>query len=158
MYGGQDAEINNRIGRILLDILPPDAEADSCGSLRMLGMRIEFTLDCCDLQRMAAFWQAAAGFEVEGVIEDRYIALSGHNVALTLQRVAAPKTVKNRMHIDLLVDDVDAEVHRLEQLGASRLTVTAREEFDQTWFVLADPEGNEFCVASDPAATSAHAP
>ena len=112
-------------------------------------MRIEFTLDCCDLQRIATFWQSAAGLAVDGVIEDRYVALTGHGVALTLQRVAEPKTVKNRMHLDLLVDDVEAEVRRLESLGASRLTRTPRTEFGQTWFVLADPEGNEFCLARD---------
>jgi Glyoxalase-like domain len=47
-------------------------------------------------------------------------------------------------------DDVELEVSCLEGLGASRLTPTAREEFGQRWFVLADPEGNEFCVAGEP--------
>jgi predicted enzyme related to lactoylglutathione lyase len=112
-------------------------------------VRVEFTLDCSDLDRMAAFWRAAAGFAVDGVIEGRYVSLRGHGVVLTLQRVAEPKFVKNRMHLDLLVDDIEAEVHRLETLGASRLTPTARNQFGQTWFVLADPEGNEFCVARE---------
>jgi len=112
-------------------------------------MRIEFTLDCCDLRRTATFWQAAAGFVVDGVIEDRYVTLTGHGVVLTLQRVPEPKTVKNRLHLDLLVDDVEAEVERLEGLGASRATPAARQEFGQTWFVLAAPEGNEFCLARD---------
>ena len=112
-------------------------------------MRIEFTLDCTDLDATAAFWQAAAGLVVGGAIEGRYMSLSGHGVTLTLQQVAEPKTVKNRMHLDLLVEDIEREVHRLENLGASRLTPTAREEFGQTWFVLTDPEGNEFCVARD---------
>lgn len=112
-------------------------------------MRIEFTLDCCDLERMTMFWRSAAELVVDGTIEGRYVSLSGHGVVLTLQHVAEPKSVKNRMHLDLLVDDVEDEVTRLETLGASRLTTTARQEFDQTWFVLADPEGNEFCVARD---------
>ncbi len=112
-------------------------------------MRIEFTLDCCDLDRMATFWQAAVGFVVEGRIEGRYVSLGGQGVTLALQHVAEPKTVKNRMHLDLLVDDVEQEVFRLERLGASRLTKVARQEFGQTWFVLADPEGNEFCVARE---------
>jgi predicted enzyme related to lactoylglutathione lyase len=115
-------------------------------------VRIEFTLDCADLDRMTRFWRDAAGFDVVGVIEGRYVSLRGHDVALTLQQVEEPKTVKNRMHLDLLVDDVELEVRRLEGLGASRLTPTAREEFGQTWFVLADPEGNEFCVARQPSA------
>ncbi len=113
-------------------------------------MRIEFTLDCSDLDRMSKFWREAAGFVVDGIIEGRYISLAGHRVTLTLQRVDEPKTVKNRMHLDLLVDDLDAEVRRLEELGALRLTAAAHEEFGQTWFVLADPEGNEFCVAKAP--------
>jgi predicted enzyme related to lactoylglutathione lyase len=115
-----------------------------------VSVRIEFTLDCADLDRMTQFWGDAAGFVVDGVIEDLYVSLGGHGVSLTLQRVDEPKTVKNRMHLDLLVEDVEAEVHRLEGLGARRLTATPHEEFGQTWFVLADPEGNEFCVAHDP--------
>jgi predicted enzyme related to lactoylglutathione lyase len=110
-------------------------------------MRLEFTLDCSDLDRIAEFWQAAVGFVVGGSIEGRYVSLSGHGVTLSLQRVAEPKTVKNRMHLDLMVDNLEQEVRRLENIGASRVTRTARQEFGQTWFVLADPEGNEFCVA-----------
>lgn len=113
-------------------------------------MRIEFTLDCCDVERAEEFWTSALGLAVDGRIEGRYVALGGHGVALTLQRVREAKTVKNRMHLDLLVDDVEREVQRLEGLGASRLTDQAHHEFGQTWFVLADPEGNEFCVARDP--------
>lgn len=116
-------------------------------------MRIEFTLDCCDLERTAQFWQAALALDVEGEINGRYIALSGNGVSLTLQKVPERKSVKNRMHLDLLVEDLLQEVHRLEQLGATRLTSVARQEFDQTWFVLADPDGNEFCVAREPTPT-----
>lgn len=112
-------------------------------------MRVEFTLDCSDLDQMAEFWCAAAGFVMDGSIERRYVSMSGHGVTLTLQRVAEPKTVKNRMHLDLLVDDLEGEVRRLESMGASRVTGIACQEFGQTWFVLADPEGNEFCVASE---------
>jgi predicted enzyme related to lactoylglutathione lyase len=112
-------------------------------------VRIELTLDCSDLDRMSAFWTAAADLVVDGVIEGRYVALTGHGITLTLQRVAETKTVKNRMHLDLLVDDLEQAVRRLESLGATRLTATARNEFGQRWYVLADPEGNEFCVAPD---------
>jgi predicted enzyme related to lactoylglutathione lyase len=114
-----------------------------------VSVRIEFTLDCADLDRMTTFWRHAAGFIVDGVIEDRYVSLSGHGVTLGLQRVNEAKTVKNRMHLDLLVDDLASELRRLEALGARRLTATPHEEFGQTWFVLADPEGNEFCLARD---------
>jgi predicted enzyme related to lactoylglutathione lyase len=113
-------------------------------------MRIEFTLDCSDLDRTARFWRDAAGFTVAGTIEGRYVSLTGLGVHLTLQRVSEAKAGKNRMHIDLLVEDVEGEVVRLEALGAARLTPTAHQEFGQTWFVMTDPEGNEFCVAHDP--------
>jgi predicted enzyme related to lactoylglutathione lyase len=112
-------------------------------------MRLELTLDCTDLDRAAEFWQAAVGLLVDGRIAGRYVSLSGHGVTLTLQQVAEPKTVKNRMHLDLLVENLEEEVLRLENLGASRVTQSARQEFGQTWFVLADPAGNEFCVARE---------
>jgi predicted enzyme related to lactoylglutathione lyase len=113
-------------------------------------MRIEITLDCVDLDVTAAFWRAALGYRTEGVIEGRFVALGGAGPALTLQRVAEPKTSKNRMHLDLLVADADAEVARLQALGATPRTPIARTEFGQRWFVMADPDGNEFCVADDP--------
>jgi predicted enzyme related to lactoylglutathione lyase len=119
-------------------------------------VRIEITLDCNDLEAQAHFWTAALGYDVEAVIEGRYIALAGPGISLTLQRVPEAKTVKNRMHIDLLVDDVPAEVVRLESLGATRMTPTPHQEFGQTWYVMADPEGNEFCLARDPSTESPH--
>jgi hypothetical protein len=80
-------------------------------------MRIEFTLDCADLKRMGTLWQSAAEFTVDSVIPGRYVSLRGHDVVLTLQPVAEPKSGKNRMHLDLLVGDIEAEVRRLEALG-----------------------------------------
>ena len=58
--------------------------------------------------------------------------------------VPEAKRIKNRLHIDLVPDDRDAEVERLLALGASRADVGQDDEV--TWVVLADPEGNEFCV------------
>jgi predicted enzyme related to lactoylglutathione lyase len=113
-------------------------------------MRIELTLDCVDLDATAAFWQNALGYAREGTIDERYVTLSGNGPSLTMQRVLEPKLGKNRMHMDLLVDDLDAEVTRLHALGATTMPPGPREEFGQRWFVLADPEGNEFCVAEDP--------
>ena len=113
-------------------------------------MRIELTLDCVDLDATAAFWQAALDRVREDTIEGRYVTLTGDGPSLTLQRVPEPKRGKNRMHLDLLVADPDAEVARLHAVGATAVTPCPREEFGQRWFVLADPEGNEFCVAKDP--------
>ena len=63
---------------------------------------------------------------------------------LAFLRVPEGKTVKNRLHIDLRPDDQAAEVERLEALGARRISVGQGAE--STWVVLADPDGNEFCV------------
>jgi predicted enzyme related to lactoylglutathione lyase len=65
---------------------------------------------------------------------------------LLLQRVAEGKSVKNRMHLDIEVDDVEAEVVRLEALGARRVDGGALSEHGSSWQVMVDPEGNELCV------------
>src|SRR5438067_12105443 len=69
---------------------------------------------------------------------------------LTLQQVPEPKIAKNRMHLDLLVPDLQAEVARIESLGATRLTPAPLEQYGQRWFVMRDPEGNEFCLGLEP--------
>ena len=56
------------------------------------------------------------------------------------------KSVKNRLHLDLRPDDQDAEVRRLEKLGAKRIEIGQSADPDTSWVVMADPEGNEFCV------------
>ena len=63
---------------------------------------------------------------------------------LLFLKVPEAKSLKNRLHIDLRPDDQQAEVSRLEALGAVRVSVGQTAEV--TWVVLADPEGNEFCV------------
>ncbi len=62
-------------------------------------------------------------------------------------KVPEGKTVKNRVHLDLHADDPEAEVTRLLGLGASH--VHEKKEWGSQWTTLADPEGNEFCVAAD---------
>ena len=64
---------------------------------------------------------------------------------LLFVRVPEPKTLKNRLHLDFRPDDRDAAVARLLDLGATRADIGQGE---QTWVVLRDPEGNEFCVLS----------
>jgi len=65
---------------------------------------------------------------------------------LLLQRVPEPKGGKNRMHLDLHTPDIEAEAARLESLGARRLEPDALEEHGTKWVLMADPDGNEFCV------------
>jgi predicted enzyme related to lactoylglutathione lyase len=66
---------------------------------------------------------------------------------LMFQEVTGSKQVKNRLHLDFRPDDQDAEVERLIALGASRVVIGQGEV---PWVVLADPDGNEFCVLGDP--------
>ena len=88
--------------------------------------------------------------EAAGVPEDQRDAASaiidpeGTRPRVFFQKVPEPKTAKNRLHIDLTPDDQAAEVERILALGARRADVGQGE--DVTWTVLADPEGNEFCV------------
>lgn len=111
---------------------------------------ISLVLDCADPAALAPFWAAALGYEVAHDVGN-YIVLaapSGTKPSLLLQRVDEPKAAKNRMHLDIDTPDVDAEVGRLEALGARRLEAGPHDEHGMHWFVLADPEGNEFCVCT----------
>jgi predicted enzyme related to lactoylglutathione lyase len=65
---------------------------------------------------------------------------------LLLQAVPEPKTAENRMHLDIDTPDLEAEVARLEALGARRLEAGVRSEHGTNWVIMADPEGNDFCV------------
>jgi predicted enzyme related to lactoylglutathione lyase len=103
-------------------------------------------LDCRDLDTMAAFWGTFLGLEEKARYPD-YVwmsRLSEGGPALAFQRVLEPKTVKNRMHLDISVPDLDGAVALAEDLGGARLAT--HEIGDFRWIVLADPEGNEFCV------------
>ena len=111
-------------------------------------MEIELVLDCADLDRMAAFWTAALGYEHTGsaaqyaVLRDR----DGRRPRLLLQRVDEPKSGKNRMHIDLSAPDIGFEAARLEALGATRVPNGHLSELGTEWIQMLDPEGNEVCV------------
>ncbi|MDP8922729.1 MAG: VOC family protein [Chloroflexota bacterium] len=104
------------------------------------------TFDCADPRPLAEFWSQALGFTIKEVSE--FIAvLEPPTVGqpnLLFIKVTGPRTAKNRVHLDLLADDREAEVERLTGLGATR-----RDTFDEygvNWTVLQDPEGNELCV------------
>jgi predicted enzyme related to lactoylglutathione lyase len=71
---------------------------------------------------------------------------------LLLQRVPEAKSVKNRMHLDIDATDIEAEAARLEALGATRVQPDQVHEHGTSWILMADPEGNEFCVCDGGAA------
>jgi predicted enzyme related to lactoylglutathione lyase len=103
-------------------------------------------IDCADAARLATFWTAVLGWEVtdtgEGVVS---IGAPGAPVGIDFVPVPEAKQVKNRLHLDLNATDRDAgaELRRLLDLGARPADVGQGEV---SWVVLADPEGNEFCL------------
>ena len=116
----------------------------------------EINVDCHHPRQLAEFWYAVLAYRVieeqDDVVE---IASWGASVEAIREGPVAPtlvfapvpesKTVKNRLHIDVspIDRDQDEEVRRLLELGARHVDVGQGE---QSWVVLADPEGNEFCV------------
>lgn len=109
-------------------------------------------IDVADLERAAVFWSEVLGYVREGQSEI-YLSLvpaDGAGVEILLQRVTDTKLGKNRLHLDLRTADLDAEVARVLALGAQRLTEEPVVEAGWVWHVLADPDGNEFCVLQPP--------
>jgi predicted enzyme related to lactoylglutathione lyase len=109
-------------------------------------------LDVSDLDRATAFWCAALGGSFDPSVDNdpavyARINVPGTSTRLLLQRVDDEKLSKNRCHIDIATDDVDAEVERLLGVGATRLRSFPGDPGCDFW-VLQDPFGNEFCVVT----------
>ncbi|HEV7421980.1 MAG TPA: VOC family protein [Mycobacterium sp.] len=104
------------------------------------------TFDCTDPARLAGWWAAQFGGEVQDVMPGEFILVArSPGPQLGFQRVPDPTPGKNRVHLDFATDDVEGEVSRLVAAGA---TETGRHNIgDFGWVVLADPDGNAFCVA-----------
>ncbi|MFJ6540042.1 VOC family protein [Streptomyces sp. NPDC003656] len=99
-------------------------------------------VDATDPERLAAFWSALLGRAVVGRTGPYVWLRREDGLGIGFQRTAAPKSGKNRMHFDVTAADPAVEQRRVEALGGRRLT-----EYDDGGFlVMADPEGNEFCV------------
>jgi len=109
---------------------------------------MDVVLDCAEPQKLAEFWQLALGYKVLWSFEEFVVLVPETEVRppLLLQRVPEPKAGKNRMHIDLVTDDIEGEVSRLEAAGARRLHEGLRTMGPSSWVTMADPENNEFCV------------
>jgi predicted enzyme related to lactoylglutathione lyase len=111
---------------------------------------VELVLDCAQPEELADFWREALHYRdyyvgttiVVLVPEER----SGS--PLILQAVPEPKAGKNRMHLDLIVDDLEPEVERLTALGAHRIDQDPQSLEETRWVRMADPEHNEFCVST----------
>jgi Glyoxalase-like domain len=150
-HGATPADIGQRDVRwvVLADpegnelcVLDPRDEFAASGAVAAI------VLDAPDPGALAEFWAAAAGWPVidRGDSDVTLARPGGVGPRLELIGVDDPKVAKNRVHLDVApfaADDQAAEVARLRDLGATPADVGQGE---QTWVVLADPDGNEFCV------------
>ncbi|OBC05072.1 glyoxalase [Mycobacterium sp. 852013-50091_SCH5140682] len=105
----------------------------------------EICIDAHDPEALAAWWGRVLGWP-HHTDSDGDVALTpppGQGPLWLFLAVPDAKVVKNRLHLDFTPDDQQAEVERLIGLGARHVDIGQGE---QTWVVLADPEGNEFCI------------
>jgi hypothetical protein len=109
------------------------------------------SIDCLDPERLAGFWAEALGWRVTSIETEEVVleppagsAAEGVVPDIVFLLVPDERITKNRLHLDLRPSDQFAEVQRLIGLGATHVDVGQSSEV--TWVVLADPEGNEFCV------------
>ncbi|WP_042411026.1 VOC family protein [Streptacidiphilus carbonis] len=107
------------------------------------------TFDCADAAELGAFWAQVLGQELDPGAGKQFASIGTQETDRTgpcwyFAQVPEGKSAKNRMHPDLLTDDLDAEVERLLGLGASRKADV--EMGSMRWTTLQDPEGNEFDV------------
>ena len=116
----------------------------------------ELVLDCRDPAGLAAWWAEVLGYEIVGTEDDGAVEIGppgqepkGVVPTIVFAPVPEPKPGKLRLHLDLNATDrdQDAELERLLALGATRVDVGQGPLSESmTWHVLADPEGNEFCL------------
>ena len=102
--------------------------------------------DCADPAALAAFWAEVLDYDnlpSDDPDEAAVAPKDGKGNHILFLRVPEGKVAKNRLHLDLRPDDQAAEVERVLALGAKTVDIGQGE---QTWVVLADPEGNEFCI------------
>ncbi|MFD5322311.1 VOC family protein [Streptomyces sp. NPDC127092] len=116
----------------------------------------ELVIDCADPERLAAFWSEVLGYvdlgrEADGSIQigPPGVGFGGPQPTLVLSPSSDPRAGKLPLHIDVNATDRDqeAELERLIALGAKPADVG--QTGDESWHVLADPEGNEFCLLRD---------
>jgi predicted enzyme related to lactoylglutathione lyase len=110
-------------------------------------------VDCANPAAIAEFWSKVLEVTMEEPLGDppHYLYLGAPADAsggptLAFQRVPEPKTVKNRMHIDVAVDDVELATTQILALGGSRAPSEDFSEYGFRWRVMADPDDNEFCL------------
>ena len=115
------------------------------GQNESVGALYAIVIDVNDLKRCANFWSQVLGTDIL-YQDERYLRLGhkGERPTLLLQKVPERHKEKNRVHIDLDVPDLEAAVNRVQDLGGHKLSRLS--EYGIEWAVMADPDGNEFCL------------
>ena len=111
-----------------------------------MGVRFsEICIDAADIHELASWWSRFLGWPKEDTDDGDVLLRAPDGAGPNWLFLAVPddKVVKNRIHFDFTPDDQDAEVARAIALGARHVDIGQGE---QSWAVLADPEGNEFCI------------
>ena len=115
-------------------------------------------IDCSDLARSARFWVGVLGYLPCPAGSPMYLSLipgDGQDIEMLLQRTGDDKHQKNRLHLDLRTASLEGEAGRILGLGASLPTDHPVTGHGWRWHILADPDGNEFCVLQPPARSPA---
>ncbi len=112
--------------------------------------RAELVLDCAEPRGLAEFWCAALNYRDYYTDANMAVLVPKEGIAppLILQGVPEAKAGKNRMHLDIVADDIEAEIHRLEAIGAHRIDEGVQSFGGTRWVRMSDPEQNEFCVST----------
>jgi hypothetical protein len=115
-----------------------------------LKARVELVLDCAEPKLLATFWREALGYRDYYSDASLAVLVPNEGIAspLLLQRVPEAKAGKNRMHLDIVVNDIEAEIQRLQTLGAHRIDEDVQSFGGTQWVRMSDPEQNEFCVST----------
>lgn len=111
---------------------------------------VELVLDCAEPTRLAEFWRDALDYRDYYTDANLVVLVPKEGTAspLLLQGVPEPKAGKNRMHLDIVVDNIEPEVRRLQALGAGRIDECVQSFGGTRWVRMSDPEQNEFCVST----------
>lgn len=106
-------------------------------------------INCADIELLTRFWSQALDLTAGPLTEGgRFRVLGGDRINLSLQVAQTPVRARDQLHLDLYTDDQPNEVARLIALGARHMR--DNHDPDDDYVVLADPEGNQFCVCATP--------
>lgn len=112
-------------------------------------IEVQVNIDCADATALRAFYCAALGYEPHADTDVYTSSIPGKGATgpkIVFQNVPEAKAVKNRVHLDIVVDDIEAESARWTALGATRVSAEPVCEAGGCWIVMLDPEGNEICL------------